>query len=101
MFSLHLRTALMAGLLALGAVCTAQAQQGAGTMGSSSAQTGDTRTGVFRPAASVPADADITPSPQSFSSPQISLGKDYRVGPNDLLDIEVLDLENAKRTVRV
>jgi polysaccharide export outer membrane protein len=32
---------------------------------------------------------------------QISLGKDYRVGPNDLLDIEVLDLENSKRTVRV
>lgn len=33
--------------------------------------------------------------------PQISLAKDYKVGPNDLLDIEVLDLENSKRTVRV
>ena len=101
MFSLDLRTALMAGLLAIGAVCTAQAQQGAGTMGSSAAQPRDTRTGVFRPAASVPADADITPSPQSLSSPIVGLGKDYRVGPNDLLDIEVLDLDNAKRTVRV
>jgi len=31
----------------------------------------------------------------------VSLGKDYRVGPNDLLDIEILDLDNMKRTVRV
>jgi polysaccharide export outer membrane protein len=29
------------------------------------------------------------------------MGKDYRVGPNDLIDIEVLDLDNLKRTVRV
>ena len=33
----------------------------------------------------------------------ISLAKDYRIGPNDLLDVEVLDLDkdNARRTVRV
>ena len=31
----------------------------------------------------------------------ISLAKDYKVGANDLLDIEVLELENSKRTVRV
>jgi polysaccharide export outer membrane protein len=33
--------------------------------------------------------------------PVISLGKDYRVGPNDLIDVEVFDLDNLKRTVRV
>lgn len=42
-----------------------------------------------------------TASPQSQATPIVSLGKDYRVGPNDLLDIEVLDLDNMKRTVRV
>lgn len=41
------------------------------------------------------------------SAPQngvnVTIGKDYRIGPNDLLEIEVLDLdkENAKRTLRV
>lgn len=30
-----------------------------------------------------------------------SVGRDYRVGPNDLIDVEVLDLDNLKRTVRV
>ena len=29
------------------------------------------------------------------------MGKEYRVGPNDLLDVEVLNLDNGKRTVRV
>ena len=41
------------------------------------------------------------PTPQSLATPILSLGKDYRVGPNDLIDIEVLDLDNLKRTVRV
>jgi polysaccharide export outer membrane protein len=31
----------------------------------------------------------------------LSIGKEYRLGPNDLLDVEVLDVENGKRTVRV
>lgn len=34
-------------------------------------------------------------------NPILSIGKEYRVGPNDLLDIEVLNLDNGKRTVRV
>jgi polysaccharide biosynthesis/export protein len=33
--------------------------------------------------------------------PLVNLGKDYRVGPNDLIDIEIMDLDNMKRTVRV
>ena len=42
-----------------------------------------------------------TPTPQSIAAPLVTLGKDYRVGVNDLVDIEILDLDNAKRTVRV
>lgn len=45
----------------------------------------------FRPAG----DASQQPSPI------LSIGKEYRVGPNDLLDIEILNLDNGKRTVRV
>jgi polysaccharide export outer membrane protein len=37
---------------------------------------------------------------QTFAVPA-SLAKDYRIGPNDLLEIEVLDAENLRRTVRV
>lgn len=60
---------------------------------------------AFRPATSVPAQEasaeQPTSSPQTQATPIVSLGKDYRVGPNDLLDVEVLDLDNMKRTVRV
>jgi polysaccharide biosynthesis/export protein len=41
------------------------------------------------------------PSNQALAQPIFSLGKDYRIGPNDLIDIEVFDLDNLKRTVRV
>ncbi len=34
-------------------------------------------------------------------TPVVGIGADYLVGPNDLLEIEVFDLENLKRTVRV
>ena len=44
--------------------------------------------------------ARTAPSMPSFAQP-IALGRDYKVGPNDLIDIEVLDLDNLKRTVRV
>lgn len=73
--------------------------------------------GVFRPAPSE------TPMPAPVATPTaaptatagaaaatqstpatgmgVGLGKEYRVGPNDLLEIEVLNLDNGKRTVRV
>jgi polysaccharide export outer membrane protein len=56
---------------------------------------------VFRPAAPV-ADpqAKQGQAPQQLD-PVYSIGKEYRVGPNDLLDVEVLNLDGAKRTVRV
>lgn len=31
----------------------------------------------------------------------LPIGRDYRIGPNDLIEIEVLDLDSVKRTVRV
>ncbi|HSV44848.1 MAG TPA: polysaccharide biosynthesis/export family protein, partial [Ramlibacter sp.] len=37
----------------------------------------------------------------AIQTPLVSLAKDYRVGPNDLLDIEIPDLDAQKRTVRV
>ena len=91
MASLAYRAFFMAVTLAACAVCTGQTVQGATA---STAQPIDTRAGVFRPTA-----PDLPGG--SSGTPQISLGKDYRVGPNDLLDIEVLDLDNSKRTVRV
>ncbi len=54
------------------------------------------------------ATAPFVPGPATAVSPaNISLalptnmGKDYRVGPNDLMDVEIFELENFKRTVRV
>ena len=35
------------------------------------------------------------------ATPVVGLARDYRVGPNDLIDVEVFDLDNLKRTVRV
>jgi polysaccharide export outer membrane protein len=98
MVSLICRAFFMTVTLAFCAVCTGQTVQGATAPMSKPI---DTRTGVFRPAATdLPANGADKSVPAS-GVPQISLGKDYRVGPNDLLDIEVLDLDNSKRTVRV
>lgn len=98
MSSLLCRAYFMAVTLAFSAVCTGQTVQGATA---SAAQPIDPRTGVFRPAApDLPGSGADAKAPSNTGMP-ISLGKDYRVGPNDLLDIEVLDLENSKRTVRV
>lgn len=52
----------------------------------------DLRMGAFRPV-----ENEARPS----GSILVPLAKDYRVGPNDLIDIEVPELENLKRTVRV
>lgn len=42
----------------------------------------------------------FAPSGASLALPTV-MGKDYRIGPNDLMDVEVFELENLKRTVRV
>ena len=91
------RTFLMASALVFSAVCASQGFLGMGASGPV-----DGRSGVFRPAAPYVAGSEVDSMTQSsLQTPQISLGKDYRVGANDLIDIEILDLNNFKRTVRV
>ncbi|MBC7704542.1 MAG: polysaccharide biosynthesis/export family protein, partial [Rhodoferax sp.] len=93
------RAFFMAVTLTFCVICTGQSVQGATA---STGQPIDTRPGVFRPAApDMPVNAGDARMPQNVGMPQISLARDYKVGPNDLLDVEVLDLENSKRTVRV
>lgn len=41
------------------------------------------------------------PSGAHVAVPMVSLGKDYRIGPNDLIDVDILDMDSLKRTVRV
>lgn len=99
-------TCLAAIMLAACTVCTAQTAPAFSTVVTAPmGQPLDPRIGVFQPAPSAPGQGadSLTPSPQNLSVPIVSLGRDYRVGPNDLLDVEVLDLDkdNAKRTVRV
>lgn len=99
MSSLACRAFVLAVTFGLCAAGYAQGMKGAPTAGPI-----DTRMGVFRPAASeLPGGGSDPGAPSSLNmaTPQISLGKDYRVGPNDLIDIEILDLDNFKRTVRV
>lgn len=60
--------------------------------------------GMFRPTSSDSersGHANQGVSGSQSPNPMLSIGKEYRVGPNDLLDIEVLNLDNGKRTVRV
>ena len=93
MVSLICRSFFMTVTLTFCVICTGQSVQGA------TAPTGqpiDTRPGAFRPVA-----PDMPVNAGDARMPQISLARDYKVGPNDLLDVEVLDLENSKRTVRV
>jgi polysaccharide export outer membrane protein len=87
-------------------LCPAQTTQpGSNAMGAATAPSQDLRIGIARPVESPDniTDGGIRTAPTSHSPavPMVSLGKDYKVGPNDLIDIEVLDLENLKRTVRV
>lgn len=79
--------------------CTVTLAQNAPSL--SFGQSSGTDNGVFRPAAPV-SDPRASQNPQQ-GNPLFAIGKEYRVGPNDLLDIEVLNLdkENAKRSVRV
>ena len=89
------RCALAVATFLVSATCLAQ-----GSAAGAAASAAQDSQGVFRP---IPAEQG-SPSNRGngqFQTPVMGLGKEYRVGPNDLLDIEVLNLEGGKRTVRV
>ncbi|HVE52347.1 MAG TPA: polysaccharide biosynthesis/export family protein [Ramlibacter sp.] len=85
-----IRQALAAAALLMWTACFAQQPTTLGNAASSA----PAASGTFRPATSEPSAAGQQPV-------AVGLGKEYRVGTNDLLDVEVLNLENGKRTVRV
>jgi polysaccharide export outer membrane protein len=108
------RAAALVALLAASAVCVAQTSPAFTTVGTASiGEPIDPRIGAFRPATPAPvqgpdAGGQTPPSAQNLAAPIVSLGKEYRIGPNDLLEIDVPDLErerdrwdSPKRTVRV
>lgn len=95
------RNALAAASLMFSAACIAQTAI-PGTTGA------EYRGEPYRPAALQPQGAPLNPqaaADQPKPEPQpvqvFGTGKEYRVGANDLLDFEILNLENGKRTVRV
>jgi polysaccharide biosynthesis/export protein len=86
------RLAVASFTLLLSTACLAQARPQAASPGEN---------GVFRPTAPAgDSQGKQSQNPQQ-PDPVYNIGKEYRVGSNDLLDIEVLNLENGKRTVRV
>ncbi len=81
-------------LLAISGVCFAQAP----------VQSTDLRIVALQPdgaKSNFATDAAPLAGSTPMAAPLVNLGKDYRVGPNDLIDIEIMDLDNMKRTVRV
>src|SRR3954469_23297330 len=95
MFSALSRCALAAALLL---IATAGLAQGSSQAAASAAQ--DSQGGMFRPIQAEQNGSSNRGNGQQ-QTPVVGLGKEYRVGANDLLDIEVLNLDGAKRTVRV
>lgn len=92
-----IRHALVAAALCVSTVCAAQTT----ILGNAAPSAGDPANGVFRPAPSELDGDDTGRAGPQHPNPVFSIGKEYRVGANDLLDIEVLNLDNGKRTVRV
>lgn len=95
-------------IMALSGVCFAQAPRNGAPSAMGAAGTSqplDLRVVALQPqdaAKSGAAKDGIAPAGSpNVAVPLVSLGKDYRVGPNDLIDVEIMDLDNMKRTVRV
>lgn len=101
MSPIAMRCAFAAALLSVATFCSAQVTP-APTSSYPASGTSASGNGVFRPAGSEQADQQrsAAQNPQQ-PSPLYTINKEYRVGPNDLLDIEILNLDNGKRTVRV
>jgi polysaccharide biosynthesis/export protein len=110
LLSVKISACVMGAVLALHGNCSAQTPitSRSGNVGLATAQPIDLRLGASPSGESTgtgqPADnpkRPAGPQPAANAAPMVSLGKDYRVGPNDLIDVEVFDMENLKRTVRV
>lgn len=100
MSSLRFRTCMLAAAVFAQSLCSAQGVPAAAT-----APAPEMRVGVAR---SLDPQGNLTdggirtaPSLSHIAVPVVSLGKDYRVGPNDLIDVDILDMDSLKRTVRV
>ena len=69
------------------------------------AQLQDLRVGSVRPVDSPDPLTDgglrTSPSVRNMVLPRVTLGRDYTVGPNDLIEVEIFEMDNLKRTVRV
>lgn len=92
--------------LVLHGVCSAQTMQPRpGAIAAATVQPLDLRFGAIRPSDFNDSMTDgglrTAPSSKPAIVPMVSLGKDYRVGPNDLIEVEIYDADNLKRTVRV
>jgi polysaccharide biosynthesis/export protein len=106
---LNFSAGVICAALTFHGVCLAQTSTSSGFVGVAAAEPADYRVGSFGTAdASGSQIIDsgrrsgaATPPPAASAAPMVNLGKDYRVGPNDLIDVEVMDLDNLKRTVRV
>jgi polysaccharide biosynthesis/export protein len=104
--SVKLSACVLGAALAFHGLCPAQTTKAPSTTTTTrAADPLDLRVGVARPEGTADNLTDggirTAPTSQSQAVPVFSLGKDYKIGPNDLIDIEVLDLDNLKRTVRV
>jgi polysaccharide biosynthesis/export protein len=105
----RLSACIVGTLLAFHGVSFAQTPTIARTasVGVATAQPIDLRVGALQPGEPVTeqfvdaAKRPAGPQPAAPAAPMVSLGKDYRVGPNDLIDVEIFDMDNLKRTVRV
>jgi polysaccharide export outer membrane protein len=97
---------LMGAAMAFHGACLAQTSASSlAAMVAVTPQPLDLRVGVVRPG-DLPTQTSEGPRRQpppaaSQTVPVLTMTKDYRIGPNDLIDVEVIDLDNLKRTVRV
>jgi len=106
--SVKFSACVVGAVLALHGVCSAQTPTTARSGNFATAQPLDLRLRAVQPGETVTeqfsepgAKRPAGPQPAATAAPMVSLGKDYRVGPNDLIDVEVFDMDNLKRTVRV
>jgi polysaccharide biosynthesis/export protein len=97
---------LVGAALVFHGVCSAQTPRlGSDAVASRTAAPLDYRIGSVRPADSTDPLTDggirTAPSLPTLALPLAKMGKDYRISPNDLIEVEIFEMENLKRTVRV